>query len=61
MSCTAKLHMQLGSQLLSTKYGWPQEELKLEIPVECPDYKGNCESSGIWGYFKTSMGEVRCY
>ena len=61
MICTAHLQMQLGPQLLSTRYEWPQEELGLEIPVECPYCGGETEVISIWGSYPTLTGDVRRY
>ena len=41
MICTAHLQMQLGPQLFSTRYEWPQEDLGLEITVECLHCRGH--------------------
>ena len=61
MICTAHLQMQLGPQLLSTRYEWPQEDLGLEITVECPYCGGETEVIGTWGSYPTSTGDVRRY
>ena len=61
MTCTTYLQMQLGPQLLSTRYEWPQEDLGLKIAVECPYCGGETEVIGTWGSYPTSTGEVRRY
>lgn len=53
--------MQLGPQLLSTRYEWPQDDLGLEITVECPYCEGETEVIGTWGSYPTSTGDVRRY
>ncbi len=61
MTCTTHLQMQLGPQLLLTRYEWPQEDLGLKIAVECPYCGGEAEMTGTWGWYPTSTGKVRRY
>lgn len=61
MTCTANIQLQLGPQLHSTQYRWPQENLELDIPVKCPYCRGKTEAISTWGSYPTSTGEVRRY
>ena len=61
MVCTANIQLQLGPQLHSTRYEWPQEKLELDILVKCPYCKGKTEVIGTWGSYPTSTGDVRRY
>lgn len=53
--------MQLGPQLLLSRYEWPQEDLELVIPVKCPYYLRKPEIISTWGSYLTLTGEVRRY
>ena len=61
MACTANIQLQLGPQLHSSRYRWPQEKLELDIPVKCPYCRGKTEAIGTWGNYPTLTGEVRRY
>jgi len=59
MACTANIQLQLGPQLHSSRYRWPQEKLELDIPAKCPYCRRKAEVVSTWGSYPTSTGEVR--